>query len=189
MAIALPVFFISPVAGWLCDHCGPKIPAFGGLIFSVPFLVLLRIPHADENNQAGQVVILCVILAFLGNLLTRVRLKLGTTLTFVIPPSMSEVAVVAGEHGASAYGQAYGLFNMAFSAGFLVGPLWGGYITEKAGWDVMVGSLAGLAAVSAIPVAIWTGGWTSWRDMKGHFANAFKKNRRESSVGLEVLAT
>jgi hypothetical protein len=42
-------------------------------------------------------------------------------------------------------------------------------VTQKAGWNVMVGSLAGLAAVSMIPVAIWTGGQVSWRDVKnGH---------------------
>jgi len=90
---------------------------------------------------------------------------------------MSEVALIAGEHGCGEYGQVYGLFNVAFSGGFLVGPLWGGYITEKAGWGVMVGSLAGLAGVSAIPVAIWTGGYVSWRNMSSHFANAFKRDR------------
>jgi MFS family permease len=90
---------------------------------------------------------------------------------------MSEVALIAGEHGAGAYGQAYGLFNVAFSGGFLVGPLWGGFITEKAGWGIMVGSLAGLAGVSAIPVAIWTGGWIHWRDMGSHFLGVFKRNR------------
>ena len=66
MAVAIPVFFMSPVAGWLCDRSGPKIPAVGGLLFSVPFLVLLQIPHSSEDNQTSQVVILCVILAFLG---------------------------------------------------------------------------------------------------------------------------
>jgi MFS family permease len=66
VAVALPVFFISPFAGWLCDRVGPKIPAVGGLLFSMPFLVLLRLPHASEDNEASQVVILCVILAFLG---------------------------------------------------------------------------------------------------------------------------
>lgn len=65
MAIALPVFFISPLAGWLCDRFGPKIPAVAGLLFSVPFLVLLRLPHAS-TDQTGQVAILCVILALLG---------------------------------------------------------------------------------------------------------------------------
>lgn len=95
-------------------------------------------------------------------------------MTFVIPPSMSEIALVAGEHG-GAYGQAYGLFNVAFSGGFLIGPLWGGYVTEKAGWSIMVGSLAGLAGVSAIPVAIWTGGRISLRDMRRHFANAVRR--------------
>jgi MFS family permease len=103
----------------------------------------------------------------------------GTTLTFVIPPSMSEIALIAGEHG-GAYGQAYGLFNVAFSGGFMVGPLWGGYVTERAGWGVMVGSLAGLAGVSVIPVAIWTGGWISWRDMRGHFRAAFRRAARRT---------
>jgi MFS family permease len=97
---------------------------------------------------------------------------------------MSEIALIAGEQGGGAYGQTYGLFNVAFSGGFLIGPLWGGYITQTAGWDVMVGSLTGLAGVSAIPVAIWTGGWVSWRDMGSHFMNAFKRHgpTTESSV-------
>jgi MFS family permease len=74
----------------------------------------------------------------------------------VLAPSMSEIAHIAGENGGD-YGQVYGLFNVAFSAGFLVGPLWGGYVIERAGWSALVGSLAGLAGLSAIPVGIWTG--------------------------------
>jgi MFS family permease len=66
MAVALPVFFISPLAGWLCDRWGPKIPAAGGLLASVPALVLLRLPHSSLENQPTQVVVLCVILALLG---------------------------------------------------------------------------------------------------------------------------
>jgi MFS family permease len=99
-------------------------------------------------------------------------------MTFIIPPSMSEIALIAGEHGCEAYGQAYGLFNVAFSGGFLVGPLWGGYITQKAGWDIMVASLAALTGVSCIPVAIWTGGWISWKDMISHIVCAFRRNWR-----------
>ena len=177
MAIAIPVFFISPIAGWLCDRSGPKVPAVGGLLLSVPFLVLLQIPHASQENQSGQVAILCVILSLLGTQTFATLLSMGTSLTFIIPPSMSEIALIAGEHGPGNYGQAYGLFNVAFSGGFLVGPLWGGYVTEKAGWDIMVESLAGLAGVSAIPVAIWTGGWMNLRDMKSHFIGAFRRNR------------
>ena len=89
---------------------------------------------------------------------------------------MSEVALIANERGGE-YGQAYGLYNISFSSGFLVGPLWGGYITQRAGWNVMVGSLAGLAGVSAIPVAIWTGGWISWRNMGSLLMNVFKRKR------------
>jgi MFS family permease len=56
----------SPLAGWISDRTGPKVPAVGGLLFSVPFLILLRLPHASEDNQAGQLVLLCALLAFLG---------------------------------------------------------------------------------------------------------------------------
>jgi len=174
MAIALPVLFISPLAGWLCDRSGPKVPALGGLLFSVPFLILLRLPHASKDNEADQVAILCVILACL-----------GTTLTFVIPPSMSEVALVLRERGSGEYGQAYGLFNVAFSGGFMVGPLWGGYVAQNAGWNVLVGSLAGLAGFSVVPVVIWTGGGIKLREMGPHFRCAFKWNRRSHTENPE----
>jgi len=78
---------------------------------------------------------------------------------------MSEIALIAGENGGD-YGQVYGLFNAAFSAGLLVGPFWGGYVIERAGWSVLVGSLAGLAGLSAILVGIWTGGRISLAEMK-----------------------
>jgi MFS family permease len=177
MALALPVFFISPLAGWLCDRSGPKILAVAGLISSIPFLVLLRLPHADPDDSTHQVVVLCVILAFLGTLLSD-RLTRGATLTFIIPPSMSEIALIAGEHGSGNYGQAYGLFNVAFSAGFVVGPLWGGYVTESAGWNVMVGSLAGLVGACVFPVAIWTGGRLDLKAFKGRLLNRFRWTTR-----------
>ena len=47
---------------------------------------------------------------------------------------------------------------MSFSGGFLVGPIWGGFLTERAGWAVMVSSLGGIAAASAVVVLLFVGG-------------------------------
>lgn len=58
-----------------------------------------------------------------------------------------------------AYAQAYGLFNMAFAGGCMVGPIWAGFVNERAGWGTMAWSLAVLSFVSAIPTAVWCGGF------------------------------
>ena len=79
-------------------------------------------------------------------------------MSFVTVPSMSEISYISKEHGTGRFAQAYALFNMAFSAGFLIGSLWGGLVTEAAGWDTMVTSLAGLVLISIPPVVLWTGG-------------------------------
>jgi MFS family permease len=79
MAIALPVFFMSPIAGWLTDRLGPKLPAVGGLLFSAPFLILLRVPHASEDDQSRQVIVFCVVLALLGMNSTRQSNSRGFT--------------------------------------------------------------------------------------------------------------
>ena len=60
--------------------------------------------------------------------------------------------------GAGAYAQAYGLFNTAWAAGYLVGPVWAGYVENEAGWGTMTWSLGVLSALSAIPVILYTGG-------------------------------
>lgn len=54
-----------------------------------------------------------------------------------------------GPKGAIA--QAYGLFNMAFAAGALVGPIWAGFVEQGAGWATMTWTLGLLSGVSAIP--------------------------------------
>lgn len=71
---------------------------------------------------------------------------------------MSEISYISKEYGNGQYAQAYALFNVAFSSGFLVGPIWGGLLTEAVGWDAMVTSLTGLAVLSLPPVILWTGG-------------------------------
>ncbi len=84
----------------------------------------------------------------------------GMCLTLVLAPIMAEIAYLvaakerrhAGVFGPrGAYAQAYGLFNMSFAGGTLVGPLWGGLIETRAGWKTLTWTLALLSGVSAVP--------------------------------------
>jgi len=77
---------------------------------------------------------------------------------------MAEVSYVADAKGRNnphlrvPYASAFALFNVSWAAGTLIGPLWAGFVREKAGWGTMAWSLGLLSVLSAIPAAIWTGG-------------------------------
>lgn len=49
------------------------------------------------------------------------------------------------------YAQTFALYNMAFGAGSIVGPVLAGLLENWAGWDIMCWSLAALSAFSAVP--------------------------------------
>lgn len=154
--------FASPIFGHLSDRHGPKWPCTTGFVLACPFLVLLRLVEHDSIEQK---VIMCVLLAFV-----------GLSLAMTLPPLMAEItyAVEEKERNAppgtfgknGAYAQGYALFNVAYSGGCLVGPIWGGMIVEAAGWSTMAWSLGLLSVVTALPTALLVGGWvfgnTKW---------------------------
>ncbi|KAI9703307.1 MAG: hypothetical protein M1836_007873 [Candelina mexicana] len=157
--------FSAPVVGWLSDKYGPRWLAASGFLLALPFFTLLRLITHDTMPQ---IVTLCVLL-----------ILIGISITLVMPPLMAEVTYVVqakenknpGMFGAGgAYAQAYGLFNCAFAGGCLVGPIWAGFVEDKAGWGTMAWSLGLLSALSAIPAVIWTGGLITKRhDKSDHF--------------------
>jgi len=55
--------------------------------------------------------------------------------------------------------QAYGLFNFAWAAGCLIGPLWAGMVNQRAGWGTMTLTFGLLGIVTAVPTVIWCGGY------------------------------
>ena len=81
-------------------------------------------------------------------------LTVDIALSLVTAPSISEISSVSRKHGNGQYAQAYALFNIAFSGGFLVGQLWGGFVTARAGWETMVTSMGGLAIVTIVPIVL-----------------------------------
>lgn len=157
LPIVIPSF-LAPAFGWFSDKYGGRYPVTLGFIGACPPLICLR--FVDENTLNDKV-ILCALLALTG---------LFLALTF--PPIMAEISGVvaakeetmlasgrAGFGPGGAYAQAYGLFNMAFAGGCMVGPLLAGFIVEDKGWSIMTLVLGILSAVTAFPACLWLGGW------------------------------
>jgi MFS family permease len=148
------VSFFGPVVGWLSDKHGPRLYAIAGYTLACPCLILLRLVH---ENTIGQKVLLCALLALV-----------GISLTLVITPMMAEItyAVAAkaahhppghfGKNGA--YAQAYSLFNVAWAAGCMIGPLLAGLVNQAHGWGTATLILGLISLATVVPTAIWTGG-------------------------------
>lgn len=150
--------FLALLIGAYADNRGPRLPTLLGFLLAVPFLVLLRyVSHPGTS----QVVLLCALLALVGLALTMVMTPLLAEITYVIQAQERSQPGKFGPRGA--YAQAYGLFNCAFAAGILIGPIWGGFVSTKVGWGTMCWTLGVLSAVGAIPAGLLTGGWVGKR--------------------------
>lgn len=156
LPIVIPTF-LGPYIGHLSDRHGPRWYAAAGFLGASPFLILLRLVTANTLRQKA---LLCALLALV-----------GFFLILAITPVMAEVtyAVMAkerrrprgyyGAHGA--YAQAYSLFNIAWAAGCMVGPLLAGLVVEAEGWSAATLILGCVAVFTVVPTVVWTGG--SWR--------------------------
>ncbi|KAJ4313508.1 hypothetical protein N0V84_009385 [Fusarium piperis] len=140
--------FLGPVIGMISDRYGPKWLATIGLLFATPFTICLRFV---SENRIEDKILLCGLLV-----------AIGIAMSCIFGPLMAEITwSVQGEDGNSGVGQiaqAYGLYNMAYSGGSLVGPLLGGLIRDNAGWGTVGWSLGIIVFVSAIPTMLYTGG-------------------------------
>ncbi|KAF2839412.1 putative MFS amine transporter [Patellaria atrata CBS 101060] len=155
--IFLPIVipsFLGPLIGWVADIYGARWLSAAGFLLGAPFLILLRLIDHDDMPQK---VLLCALLFFIGTAINLVMAPLMAEITYVVEAKEKERPGMFGPKGA--YAQAYGLFNMAFAIGCVVGPVWAGMVRDSSGWGTMGWSLAILSGVSAIPTAIWTGGF------------------------------
>ncbi|KAL6913140.1 hypothetical protein ACHAPO_005085 [Fusarium lateritium] len=140
--------FLGPVVGMIGDRYGPKWLASFGFLFATPFVVCLM--FVDKNTIQDKI-LLCGLLA-----------GVGITMACIFGPLMAEITwAVQGEDGTGGAGQiaqAYGLYNMAYSGGSLVGPIMGGMVKDSSGWGTVGWSLGIVVFVSGIPTFLYTGG-------------------------------
>lgn len=149
----------SPLVGGFSDRYGSRFITTTGLLGSVPCWVLMRFV---TYNSIDQKVLLCALLVLIGAFLTLVMAPLMAEIDHAVALEEKKKPGSMGKKGAAAQG--FGLFNLAFALGTLIGPLWAGFTVENAGWSTMGWSMAILSGVCAITTFIWTGGRIMLKD-------------------------
>lgn len=183
--IFLPIVitsFFGPLIGWASDRYGPRWFATAGFVAATPLLILLRFV---DHNSTKQKVLLCALLALIGVALALQLTPVMAEITYtVVAKEKKQVPGFFGKNGA--YAQAYGLFNMAFAGGCLVGPLLAGFVVEARGWKLATMILGIVSAVTAVPVVIWAGGsiWKKRRGDREDDAEAFAAQNPPRSTAL-----
>lgn len=160
LAFVIPSF-MTPITGWLSDRHGPKWYAVLGYLLLVAPLVLLRL---IVHNTLEQKVFLGVLLTWMGVAGACYEIPFWVEIATIAETKGSEDPELFGDKGA--IGQAYGLGTMGWALGAVIGPIWAGFVYSSAGWDTMGWSLALLSVASAVPTAIWTGGYLFGRKDK-----------------------
>jgi MFS family permease len=152
LALVVPGF-AGPWIGHLTDKYGPRWIAASGLLMSVPFWVLLRLV---DHDTVGQAVLLCGLLVLL-----------GAATCLLLTPLMAEFSKVCDAkvrqepdifRGKSAYAQSYGIFNVSWAGGSLLGPLVSAAVKNGAGWKTMTWTMALWFAAGILPTVLYSGG-------------------------------
>lgn len=162
LPIVIPSF-LAPLFGYLSDRIGGRYPASIGFLLACPPLVCLR--FVDEDSIKDKVLI-CALLALVGLTLSATFPALMAEISIIVEAKEKKMLANGGEgYGkGGAYAQAYGLFNVAFAAGCMIGPLLAGFIVEDRGWETMAWVLGMLSAVTAVPTFVFIGGYWFKKD-------------------------
>lgn len=102
-------------------------------------------------------IVLCVLLAMIGSCLAVAMTPLVAEVFHAVKEKEDKSPDIFGRGGAMAL--AFGLSNMGFAAGSLIGPFFAGFIRQSAGWSTMGWAMGLTAGVSAIPNLLFIGGW------------------------------
>lgn len=153
LTIVIPTL-ASPVIGYLGDKYGGRWFSAVGYLLACPMFVLLRLV---THNSIRQKVLLIVLMVFIGFAMTLSFPVIMAEITHIV--AAKEQSRPKGSYGkGGAYAQAYGLFNMGFALGTLVGPIWAGLIKQNYGWGTATWTLGLLSGVTTVPCLIWVDG-------------------------------
>lgn len=135
--------------GAAVDRCGPRLIAFLGFTLSCPVFLLLRL--ITENTTHDQI-LLYIFLFIAGVATTMQMVALMTEVDHFVEGEEKAHPGIFGNQGAMA--QAYGLFNVAWSGGQVLGPLIAGMLVDLGGWSTMTCAFGVMSAVTAVIIAL-----------------------------------
>jgi MFS family permease len=162
IALVVP-HILDPVIGFLVDR-HPRSSRFlisGAFICATAPAVFLRL---ITTNSLHNKILLCALLTLLGLCLAIANTPLMLEVFLAVKAkeaTLSGGQLNANRGGAVAF--AFGLSNMAFAAGSLVGPFFAGYIRQSASWGTFAWALGLVLGVSSVPAILLSGGWIGKR--------------------------
>lgn len=152
LALAIPSVF-EPFVGKMCDKYGYRYTISLGFLLMTPVLILFRLP---TQRTTGDIIMFVAFVAIMGFLI------MG-----VFSPAMAEMSKAVSEIEARhpgiygktrGFGQAYGIFNVGYSVGSLIGSFHSGEVRKHAGWGMLTISLGIVTFGIAITSVIFTEG-------------------------------
>jgi MFS family permease len=155
LPLALPAL-LSPGFGALVDRFGPRWLAVFGFTIMTPCLVLLRLVTTKSH---AQLTLLYTLLTLVGLCITIALEPLMAEITYTVEAEADAEAERSGVRSKSAYAQAYGLFNAAWSLGNTLGPITTGFVMQRSGWAAMTLGAGVLCAITVVPTLLLCGGW------------------------------
>ncbi|RCH91952.1 hypothetical protein CU097_005187 [Rhizopus azygosporus] len=125
IARVIPTFVSAPFAGIVADRYGSKVVVCPFWLLSAAAMVLMGIP---SKSTIGGIVPLVALIAIL-----------GFSMVAAMTPVQSEIACIVRSHneggeGDSSMSRSYGLFNIAYAVGGIMGPLTSGYLYSVIGF-------------------------------------------------------
>ncbi|KAJ6444679.1 major facilitator superfamily domain, general substrate transporter [Purpureocillium lavendulum] len=152
--------FLSPLAGSLGDRYGAKWLTSFGFFLSTPFLACLRFV---SENTIGHKVMLCGLLFGVGLGITCTMGPLMAEISWSMKDNRNRSRSKNGnqdllERERQPTALAYALYNVAYAAGCMIGPLLGGFIRDQHGWPTVGWVLAILTFFTGATSLAWIGG-------------------------------
>jgi MFS transporter, DHA1 family, solute carrier family 18 (vesicular amine transporter), member 1/2 len=132
-AAAIVTTSLHPLCGRLADRFGARRMTMFGLIGTA-----CLIPVLGQAWSFQSALVLYLFAAAAG--------------AFVITPSLAYMGEATTDAGVRSFGVAYGLYNLAWGAGLLVGPAIGGFLFERMGFSRLL--LAWAPAIALVTVAL-----------------------------------
>ena len=135
MAIIIPSVACSFLAGWLADrYCRYR------MILIAACLYMIATPLLGLSNRLWTFLVASVYL--------------GATSSMLQTPALPEMATIVSKLGGGSYAQVYGIVNIFYSMGLLLGPLLASWLNDAGGF-VLAMCLIATPFLLVIPAFTW----------------------------------
>jgi len=116
---ALAAGALHPVFGRIADRHGARTLTLAGLVATGLVLPVFGLIYSFQSG---------LVLYGLG----------AIPVSMVVTPSLAYMAEATSMAGTRSFGVAYGLYNVAWALGLLVGPAFGGFVFERLGFQTLL---------------------------------------------------